>query len=89
MPQARPIEVVLYTRRGCHLCDEAKLAMAPLVEEFGAALREVDVDSDPALAAQHGLDVPVILLDGRKAAKHRVDARKLRRQLEEARRKRL
>ncbi len=33
-------EVTLYTRLGCHFCEEAKMAIAPLLLEFGASLRE-------------------------------------------------
>jgi len=78
------IVVTLYTRAGCHLCDEAKQQMAPLLEEFGAALHEVDIDSDRALQAEYTNDVPVVFLAGRKAAKHRIDLAQLRRQLKEA-----
>lgn len=80
----RELVLTLYTRPGCHLCDQAKLAMAPLVAEFGAALREVDVDSDPALRAQFTDDVPVVFLGDRKIAKHRVNLDQLRRQLTDA-----
>jgi len=76
--------VTLYTRAGCHLCDEAKAQMAALLAEFGAALHEVDVDSDPALRAQYTNDVPVVFLAGRKVAKHRIDREQFRRQLSEA-----
>lgn len=76
--------VTLYTRAGCHLCEEAKQQMAPLLAEFGAALREVDVDSDAALRERYGNDVPVIFLGARKVAKHRVDIAQLRRQLRDA-----
>lgn len=76
-----PIVITLYTRAGCHLCDEAKAQMAPLLREFGAELREVDIDQDPALRAEYDHDVPVIFLGDRKVAKHRVDLAQLRRQL--------
>ncbi|MGH9790004.1 MAG: glutaredoxin family protein [Candidatus Acidiferrales bacterium] len=76
--------VTLYTRAGCHLCEEAKQQMAPLLAEFGAALREVDVDSDDALRERYGNDVPVIFLGARKVAKHRVDIAQFRRQLRDA-----
>jgi len=85
-PPAEPLEVTLYTRPGCHLCDEAKLQIAPLLAEFGARLREVNIDSDPELQERYNFDVPVIFLAGRKIAKHRIDAGQLRRQLLEARR---
>jgi glutaredoxin len=79
------LEVTLYTRAGCHLCEEAKSQMAPLLLEFGARLREVDIDADPQLRELYNLDVPVIFLAGRKVAKHRVDLKQLKRQLQEAR----
>lgn len=79
-----PREVTLYTRPGCHLCDEAKFAMAPLLREFGARLTEVNIDLDPALHARYTNDVPVIFLGARKVAKHRLDPQQFRRQLEQA-----
>ena len=78
-------DVTLYTRPGCHLCEEAKAVMGPLIAEFGARLREVNIDDDAVLRERYGLDVPVIFLGARKVAKHRVDARQMRRRLEEAR----
>ena len=84
LTQAGPLEVTLYTRAGCHLCDEAKATMAPLLAQFGATLREVNVDDNPELQALYGNDVPVIFLGPRKAAKHRLDVAQFRRQLEQA-----
>ena len=80
-----PLEVTLYTRPGCHLCDQAKSQMAPLLAEFGARLREVNIDADPELRELYNFDVPVIFLAGRKIAKHRIDPWQFRRQLIEAR----
>jgi glutaredoxin len=79
-----PRDVTLYTRPGCHLCEEAKAALAPLLREFDAVLREVNVDDDPVLKERYGWDIPVIFIGQRKAAKHRVDLGQFRRQLEEA-----
>lgn len=76
------MEVTLYTRAGCHLCDEAKAQLVPLLRQFGLALREVDVDTDSELAARFGEEVPVVLLNGRKVAKYRVDAEQFHRLLE-------
>lgn len=77
----KPLVVTLYTRAGCHLCEEAKAQIAPLLREFGAELREVDIDADPALRAEYDYDVPVIFLGDQKVAKHRVDLAQFRRQL--------
>jgi glutaredoxin len=81
---AGPREVTLYTRPGCHLCEEAKTAVAPLLREFGAVLREVNIENDAVLLERYGWDIPVIFLGARKAAKHRVDVEQFRRQLEQA-----
>ena len=76
--------VTLYTRPGCHLCEEAKALSKPMLGEFGATLREVNIDADAALRERYGMDIPVIFIGARKVAKHRVDAAKFRRQLKEA-----
>jgi glutaredoxin len=79
---AGPREVTLYTRPGCHLCEEAKAAIAPLLREFGALLREVNIENDAVLEGRYGWDIPVIFIGARKAAKHRVDVEQFRRQLQ-------
>jgi len=79
-----PREVTLYSRPGCHLCEEAKTAIAPLLREFRAVLREVNIDDDPLLKERYGWDVPVLFIGSHKAAKHRVDLVQFRRQLQEA-----
>lgn len=78
---APALQVTLFTRAGCHLCDEAKAVMQPLLARFGATLKEVNVDGDEGLRERYGNDVPVIFLGARKIAKHRVDARQFERQL--------
>jgi glutaredoxin len=79
-----PRDVTLYTRPGCHLCEEAKTVIAPLLREFGATLREVNIDDDPVLQERYSWDIPVIFIGQRKAAKHRVDPQQFRRQLQDA-----
>jgi len=81
------LEITLYTRPGCHLCEEAKAAIEPLVEEFGACLREVNIDEDRDLTDRYGWDIPVLFVGTRKVAKHRVNLEQFRRCLEEARKK--
>jgi glutaredoxin len=81
---AGPHEVTLYTRPGCHLCEDAKSAIAPLLREFGASLHEVNIEKDVVLEERYGWDIPVIFIGARKAAKHRIDVEQFRRQLEQA-----
>ena len=86
-PQNVSLEVTIYTRAGCHLCDEAKTAIAPLLREFGATIREIDIAGDATLTQRFGCDIPVIYIGRKKAAKHRVNLQQFRRQLQEAREK--
>ncbi len=84
---AGPRDVTLYSRPGCHLCEVAKGQIAALVKEFsesGARLTEINIDDDAELRTRYDIDVPVIFLGARKAAKHRVDLAQLRRQLRDA-----
>jgi glutaredoxin len=81
---AAPRDVTIYSRPGCHLCEEAKAQIAPILKEFDARLTEINIDEDPELRARYDYDVPVIFLGARKAAKHRVDPVQFRRQLRDA-----
>jgi len=80
---AGPRDITLYTRDGCHLCDAAKAAISPLLAEFGATLREVDIDDNPVLRERYTNDVPVIFLGPNRIAQHRLDAAELRRRLQQ------
>ncbi|MFM8321450.1 MAG: DUF2085 domain-containing protein [Chloroflexota bacterium] len=55
------IDVTLYTRQGCHLCETAKTDLEALRPVFPHRLVEVDIDSDPALVQQYGVEVPVVV----------------------------
>lgn len=77
-------DVTLYSKVGCHLCDEAKATIAPLLREFRATLREIDIEGDPILMERFGCDIPVIYIGRKKAAKHRVNLEQFRRQLQDA-----
>jgi len=74
--------VTLYTRRGCHLCDEAKHAIdsARLRRPFD--YEEFDIDIDPKLRRLYNEEVPVIAIDGAKAFKYRLTAEELLKKLE-------
>jgi glutaredoxin len=71
------MNVVLYTRGGCHLCDEAH----ELLVNYGLEPRLVDIDADPALQEQWTTCVPVVEIDGKVRFRGRVDAILLRRLL--------
>jgi glutaredoxin len=81
---AGALDDTLYSRPGCHLCEAAKAAIHPLLAEFGATLHEINIDGDAVLTERYGWDIPVLFIGARKAAKHRINVKQLRRQLQEA-----
>jgi glutaredoxin len=58
-------DVLMYTRQGCHLCEQAWELLEAAAGRYALTLRQVDVDSDPALVQEHGEHVPVVVIDGR------------------------
>lgn len=83
-PAASSIDVVVYSRKDCHLCEEAKAVITALAPSAPRrfTMREVDIDSDPALVAAYNDEVPVIFIGGRKAFKYHVDPAEFTRKLE-------
>jgi glutaredoxin len=77
------IRIEIYSRPGCHLCDEAKAVIEPFSSRYPLQLTVTDVDSSPALRAAFGTEIPVILINGTEAFRHRVDARAFERKLKE------
>jgi glutaredoxin len=75
------IGLTLYTRPGCHLCDEMKAAIARAAQGVAFTLDEVDISGDPALEARYGVEIPVLMVDGKKVAKYRIADADLRRVL--------
>jgi glutaredoxin len=56
--------LTLYTRTGCHLCEEAERVLRAEQAAAGFGLDLVDVDRDPELARRYGARVPVVAMDG-------------------------
>jgi glutaredoxin len=74
--------VTLYTRLRCHLCDVAKDVIESVRSDRPFELEIIDVDTDPEALAKYTHEVPVILVNGRKAFKVRVDAKTFRERLD-------
>ena len=77
-PTAR---VTLYTRPGCHLCDDARAVVEAVCAELGETWTEVDIDGSEELTRTYGEEIPVTLVDGRQHDYWRVDPDRLRRAL--------
>ena len=70
--------VIIYSRPGCHLCDDAKAAImsAGCSDQF--TLEEINIESDEALLSKYKYDIPVIVIDGVETFIHRVDPTEFR-----------
>jgi glutaredoxin len=73
--------LTLYTRPGCHLCDDAKAALDKITEATGERWTEVNVETDIELERESGERLPVIMLDGKEHGYFRVEPDRLLRDL--------
>ncbi len=75
------ISLTIYSRSGCHLCDEMKAIVQRVARSAPRAItiQEIDISADPDLEARYGVEIPVLFVDGKKAAKYRVTEYELRR----------
>jgi glutaredoxin len=77
------LRLTIYSKPGCHLCDEMKAVVHRVLESRGdVPLDEIDVSADPALLDRYGLEVPVLLIDGTKVAKYRIAEEELARMVD-------
>ncbi|MEO6715273.1 MAG: glutaredoxin family protein [Mycobacteriales bacterium] len=73
--------VTLLGKPGCHLCDEAREAVARITAELGVRWVERDVTADSQDFAEYGERIPVILIDGLEHGYWRVEEDRLRKAL--------
>ena len=78
------ITLTIYSRPGCHLCDDMKAVVARVARTVPLTIEEVDISVDPTLEERYGREIPVLLVQGMKAAKIRVTEPELTRTLNEA-----
>jgi glutaredoxin len=71
------LKLTIYTKKDCHLCEEAK----SVLRKYQVELEEVDIESDPALFEKYQYEIPVVMVEEQKLFKYRVDEKKLKRAL--------
>lgn len=76
------VEVVLYSKPDCHLCEVVKSQLARIRPLFPFELREVNILDDPGNFEKYRNDIPVIFINGKKAFKHRLNEQDFIRRLE-------
>ncbi|MBS2025655.1 MAG: glutaredoxin family protein [Deltaproteobacteria bacterium] len=68
------MDVVFYTRKGCHLCEDAWVQVLTAQSQRPFAVRVVDIDEDRDAYDDFKFDIPVLEIDGQVAFKHRMSA---------------
>jgi 4a-hydroxytetrahydrobiopterin dehydratase len=66
-----PVEITMYTRRDCSLCDAAKVAMR--ASGINVRIEEIDIDNDPELRRRYTDDVPVVCIGSAEIFRHRIE----------------
>ena len=74
----RKPHVIIYSRPGCHLCDEAKAVIQNAGCSDRFTLEEVNIESDDELLRKYKYDIPVILIDGVEDFRHRVNVERFK-----------
>ncbi|WP_042299858.1 glutaredoxin family protein [Paraburkholderia kururiensis] len=72
MPTAHAT-LTLYGRAWCHLCDDMRAALEPLLAEFGATVEIIDIDADPVLEARYNELVPVLAIGDIELCRYRFE----------------
>ncbi len=78
------IRIDIYSRPGCHLCDDAKAVIEQFRSGYAMELQTINVENSPDLESRYGNDIPVVLINGQEAFRHRVDRKELERKLKAA-----
>lgn len=76
------IEVIVYSKPGCHLCDEVKGQLSRLRRLYPFELREANIMNDPGSFEKFKEEIPVVFINGRKAFKYRLDEKEFARRME-------
>jgi glutaredoxin len=73
--------VIIYSRPGCHLCEDAKAAIlsAGCSDQF--VLEEINIESDEELLKKYKYDIPVVVINGVESFIHRLDPKEFKTQI--------
>jgi len=76
--------VIVYSRPGCHLCDEAKAVMQNAGCSDRFTLEEINIESDEELLRKYKYDIPIVTIDGLEAFRHRVNVDEFRKSIKQS-----
>jgi len=69
--------VVLYSRSGCHLCDDARASILTVRARHPFDFDEVDIETDDGLLKEYAIRIPVVSVDGEERFEITVDEARL------------
>jgi len=78
-------EITIYSRQGCHLCDDAFNTLESMRKELNFEIEVIDIDQDAELIKLYSDQVPVIHIDGQHHDFYKVDPTRFRSSLEKHR----
>ena len=70
-------QVTLYTKPGCHLCESVEEVIRDVAQRREFELQLVNILEDPAALALYEFEIPVVFVNGKEIARHRLDQREL------------
>ena len=73
------MDLILYHRPDCHLCEEMSSALRPLATELDLMITVVDIESDPGLEERYGAWIPVLVYEGSELCHYHIDEAAIRR----------
>jgi glutaredoxin len=71
------VAITLYSKPGCHLCEEVRARLDELQPELGFTIDEVDITRRTDLFERYRYEIPVLLIDGRELARGRISEAEL------------
>ena len=80
-PTPAQAHLIIYSRPGCHLCDEAKQAIESAGCQNEYTLEEINIESDQDLLSRYQYDIPVVTINGVEAFRHTINAEEFRQRL--------
>ena len=77
------LQIILYTRLGCRLCDDVKHQLDFVARELKFYINEINIEDDPELRVRYGHDIPVVMVRGKEGCRRNFDGARLRQLLGE------
>ncbi len=66
------LKIIIYSRPGCHLCDDMKDLVRKVSQTIPLTLEDIDIYGDDELEARYGLEIPVLFVEGKRVAHARI-----------------